>query len=250
MRKTFIGCVLSIVILGTLGVATVAEAAPRVMKGNPAEVQATTASQGENAENNTETVEMETKVTQENPEIQTVVPNQQETTPVENTPENTSEPQEQRELTEEEKMEVFSPVTATEPTEGTAGRLFLKDGWSVALYYSDPWDFNKTQEIVNEYDSAAYCYDRNDNTVLIADHSSQGFIRVKDYKVGDTFEIVKDGVTHKYQCISYYEDATWENGDAYLPDGRSIWKGDSPIITQTCNNAEGTSITIQYWREV
>ena len=80
---------------------------------------------------------------------------------------------------------------------------------------------------------------------------ARGFGLIKSLKAGDTFFVIKDGEKHTYRCVSYYGDAYRDSeGHGFLPDGRDyVDDGDTAIVTQTCNDATGNSVTVQYWVE-
>ena len=139
------------------------------------------------------------------------------------------------------------PTPETEQTLGTAGRLYFDNGWSVALNDSTGQEASRTQEYTDAQDSAVYISDNG--KIMIADHANQGFDIIKEYGIGSTARIKgPDGTERNIVCTAYYDNAYWDNGYTYLPDGRSIWDAsDGEIGMQTSNNESGTSITISYW---
>lgn len=133
--------------------------------------------------------------------------------------------------------------------EGTEGRMYIR-GWSVPLYTASFEDPDRMQEIVDAPQSASWTV-TPEGITHIADHAGQGFRLIKSLKAGDTFFVIKDGEKHTYRCVSYYGDAYRDSeGHGFLPDGRDyVDEGDTAIVTQTCNDATGNSVTVQYWIE-
>lgn len=160
----------------------------------------------------------------------------------------TAEP-EPSETPDAEKEGEEKTVVRKEPL-GTAGRLYFDDGWSVALNYADSNDTENAQTLADAWDSA--CYMEASGKTMIADHATQGFDIILNYKEGTRATLVDaDGNETRIICKSVYKDAYWEDGFTHLPDGRGIWgASDGSIGMQTSTNSDGTEVFISYWDPV
>ena len=118
---------------------------------------------------------------------------------------------------------------------GDKGRLIIPSvGVSVALYQCDWFDKSHGgQTCVDNYDSAAWLVSENtpdfwsdyfDNSVIIADHTEQGFNAIKSMTYGDIAYIYNsDGTCEKYEHIK--TDYNGSNVNTYLPDlNYNLWK--------------------------
>ena len=118
---------------------------------------------------------------------------------------------------------------------GDKGRLIIPSvGVSVALYQCDWFDKSHGgQTCVDNYDSAAWLVSENtpdfwsdyfDNSVIIADHTEQGFNAIKSMTCGDIAYIYNsDGTCEKYEHIK--TDYNGSNVNTYLPDlNYNLWK--------------------------
>ena len=163
-------------------------------------------------------------------------------------PEETAEP-EPSETPDAEKEGDEKTVVRKEPL-GTAGRLYFDEGWSVALNYADSNDTESAQTLADAWDSA--CYMEASGKTMIADHATQGFDIILNYKEGTRATLVDaDGNETRIICKSVYKDAYWEDGFTHLPDGRGIWgASDGSIGMQTSTNSDGTEVFISYWDPV
>lgn len=125
---------------------------------------------------------------------------------------------------------------------GTYGRLYIP-GHSVALY-----DYNvytnssySLQEIVDDYDSAAYYLNRN--KLVIADHNYQGFSILASLYEGSTSYIeFEDGSTIQYTLINITKG--YNTGpDLVDTEGNSFFNMESDIIMYTCYD-DGIMVTL------
>ena len=117
---------------------------------------------------------------------------------------------------------------------GDKGRLIIPSvGVSVALYQCDWFDkTGKGQACVDNYDSAAwlvaesipeYWADYFDNSVIIADHTEQGFNAIKSMTYGDIAYIYNNGTCEKYEYVK--TDYNGSNVENYIPERNyNLWK--------------------------
>lgn len=118
---------------------------------------------------------------------------------------------------------------------GDRGRLIIPNvGVSVALYQCDWFDkTGKGQTCVDSYDSAAWLVAENipdywadyfDNSVIIADHTEQGFNAIKSMTCGDIAYIYNsDGSCEKYEYVK--TDYNGSNVENYIPERNyNLWK--------------------------
>ena len=130
---------------------------------------------------------------------------------------------------------------------GTDGRLVIPGlDINVALNYCNPdEDEAYAQYVTDLEDSACFCY-RN-NTIVIGDHSSQGFSPLYDTYIGQKAHIVHaDGSVINLVCTRITEHGT---NDDYLYDeyGNIASFCSQPFIMYTCNPAGWWDVTITYW---
>lgn len=148
--------------------------------------------------------------------------------------------------------ELIQPTPSPTPYEekfGDAGRLYLTDLFSVALYTSG--NGKTSQDIVDEEDSA-WTYSGWGNTV-IGDHFDDGFYRIRLLQPGDTCYILQeDGSRANYECVRIDKNGTNTGGDVLDSNGNSAFDDpDSDMFMYTCNPAGGgKSVTIVYWINV
>lgn len=105
----------------------------------------------------------------------------------------------------------------TPPGNGTAGRLYFPNGYSVGLNYADAYNLEEQQYQTDKWDSACYSVS-DEGVILIADHAYQGFSIIRKCDIGDLCKI--NELT--YMCVSKYTDASWSDGYCILPDGKAI----------------------------
>ena len=118
---------------------------------------------------------------------------------------------------------------------GDRGRLIIPSvGVSVALYKCDWFEQNNHgQTCVDKYDSAAWLVSENtpdfwsdyfDNSVIIADHTEQGFNAIKSMTCGDIAYIYNsDGTCEKYEYVK--TDYNGSNVNVYIPEiNYNLWK--------------------------
>ena len=162
---------------------------------------------------------------------------------MENTPEST--PESSAESVDSESSAESSAESSSTPVSdwdyydggryGDKGRLIIPSvGVSVALYQCDWFDKSHGgQTCVDNYDSAAWLVSENtpdfwsdyfDNSVIIADHTEQGFNAIKSMTCGDIAYIYNsDGTCEKYEHIK--TDYNGSNVNTYLPDlNYNLWK--------------------------
>ena len=155
---------------------------------------------------------------------------------IESTPESSEE---SIENTPESSAESSTPVSDWDYYDGgrygDKGRLIIPSvGVSVALYQCDWFDKSHGgQTCVDNYDSAAWLVAENipdywadyfDNSVIIADHTEQGFNAIKSMTYGDIAYIYNsDGTCEKYEHIK--TDYNGSNVDTYIPElNYNLWK--------------------------
>ena len=155
---------------------------------------------------------------------------------IESTPESSAE---SIESTPESSAESSVPVSDWDYYDGgrygDKGRLIIPSvGVSVALYQCDWFDkTGKGQACVDNYDSAAWLVAENipdywadyfDNSVIIADHTEQGFNAIKSMTCGDIAYIYNsDGTCEKYEHIK--TDYNGSNVENYIPERNyNLWK--------------------------
>lgn len=139
--------------------------------------------------------------------------------------------------------EDYSPATETNyETFGTYGRLYVS-WYDVALY-----DYNvntnstaSLQELVDNYDSAAYYY--NKGKLVIADHNYQGFSVLGSLSEGTTSYIkFADGSTIGYSLIKKAKG--YNTGpDLVDTEGNSFYGMDASLIMYTCYE-DGIMVTL------
>ena len=175
----------------------------------------------------------------------------EESTPAESSeesePEETTEsyvyyietsPEESIDNTPESSAESSAPVSDWDYYDGgrygDKGRLIIPNvGVSVALYQCDWFDkTGKGQTCVDSYDSAAWLVAENipdywadyfDNSVIIADHTEQGFNAIKSMTYGDIAYIYNNGSCEKYEYVK--TDYNGSNVENYIPERNyNLWK--------------------------
>ena len=161
----------------------------------------------------------------------------------ESTPAESSEESEPEETTESyvyyiDSAESSAPVSDWDYYDGgrygDKGRLIIPNvGVSVALYQCDWFDkTGKGQTCVDSYDSAAWLVAENipdywadyfDNSVIIADHTEQGFNAIKSMTYGDIAYIYNNGTCEKYEYVK--TDYNGSNVENYIPERNyNLWK--------------------------
>ena len=154
---------------------------------------------------------------------------------IESTPESSAESVDSESSTESSSTPVSDWDYYDGGRYGDRGRLIIPSvGVSVALYKCDWFEQNNHGQIcVDNYDSAAWLVSENipdfwteyfDNSVIIADHTEQGFNAIKSMKCGDIAYIYNsDGTCEKYEHIK--TDYNGSNVNTYLPDlNYNLWK--------------------------
>lgn len=205
---------------------------------SPEHVEETVESSEESIENTPESSEESVEVESSEESIESTPESSAESIEAESTPEES--PEESIESTPESSAESSStPVSDWDYYDGgrygDRGRLIIPSvGVSVALYQCDWFDKSHGgQTCVDNYDSAAWLVSENtpdfwsdyfDNSVIIADHTEQGFNAIKSMTCGDIAYIYNsDGTCEKYEYIK--TDYNGSNVNTYLPDlNYNLWK--------------------------
>ncbi len=118
---------------------------------------------------------------------------------------------------------------------GSAGRIYLSNGYSAAAYAGSLWDAGYTQSLINNGDSAFVDYSFN----YIADHAAQGFWF--DYGTTLTWTYA-DGSSRTYTCTRVL---TGPKGSWDCYEGFDVLDGaGGQLITQTC---AGDGLRWGYW---
>lgn len=198
----------------------------------------------ESSEDSIEVESSEESIEVESSEESTPAESSEESEPEETTETSSEEspeesPEESIESTPESSAESSVPVSDWDYYDGghygDKGRLIIPSvGVSVALYKCDWFDKSHGgQTCVDNYDSAAWLVSENtpdfwsdyfDNSVIIADHTEQGFNAIKSMMCGDIAYIYNsDGTCEKYEHIK--TDYNGSNVDTYIPDlNYNLWK--------------------------
>ena len=201
----------------------------------------------ESVESSEESIEVESS----EESIESSAESSEEATPAESSgesePEETTEsyvyyietsPEESIDSTPESSAESSVPVSDWDYYDGghygDKGRLIIPNvGVSVALYQCDWFDkTGKGQTCVDSYDSAAWLVAENipdywadyfDNSVIIADHTEQGFNAIKSMTCGDVAYIYNNGTCEKYEYVK--TDYNGSNVENYIPERNyNLWK--------------------------
>ena len=139
-----------------------------------------------------------------------------------------------------------TPTPTPAPTNyGTAGRLYIGNLFSVALYSSDG---RTAQEIVDEADSA--WIHRGWGNTIIGDHFDDGFYRIRFLQPGDICYILhEDGSREEFVCVRVDQNGANTGGDVLDSTGASAFDDpNSDMFMYTCNPAnDWRSVTVVYW---
>lgn len=198
----------------------------------------------EHVEESVESSEESIEVESSEESIESTPESSEESVESESSAESSSTPEESPEESIESTPESSAESSSTPVSDwdyydggryGDKGRLIIPSvGVSVALYQCD-W-FNKTgkgQTCVDNYDSAAWLVAENipdywadyfDNSVIIADHTEQGFNAIKSMTYGDVAYIYNsDGTCEKYEYVK--TDYNGSNVENYIPERNyNLWK--------------------------
>lgn len=146
--------------------------------------------------------------------------------------------------------ELIQPKPSPTPYEekfGDAGRLYIGNLYSVALYTSSG---NRTaQSIIDEEDSAWYY--QNWSSTIIGDHFSDGFYRIRLLKPGSTCYILQeDGFRQDFVCVRVDLEGQNTGTDVLDSNGNSAFDDpDSDMFMYTCNpGTDWHSVTVVYWK--
>ena len=132
---------------------------------------------------------------------------------------------------------------------GDFGRLMFADGsYSAALYYEVEDD--PAQAIVDAEDSAVATRRKEypDSTLVIADHTDQGFAVLYDAKPGETAAYIfkTEDEAEEYVCEDKFQG---HNNLQYLTDedGNDLSFAPTDLVMYTCNES-WENVTITYWK--
>ena len=134
---------------------------------------------------------------------------------------------------------------------GNLGRLYINScGINVALFYASIYSGNHSQQVVDNWDSAAYMANAAEyyGYELIGDHVHQGFSGIKSAVPGSTRATMDFGTyTRSLICVAGYKGYNGYNGESGLfrLDGTPIIGGEGRVCMYTCNS-DGT-IYITFW---
>ena len=131
---------------------------------------------------------------------------------------------------------------------GNLGRLLIPDvEIDVALFSA----YSNAQQIVDNYDSAAYLDWDDKPDVMIADHDFQGFTMIRYVDIGSTEAyIVSSNGTRTFCCVDLIPNAINTSTDLVYPDMTSVFDAyTGKYFMYTCNG-DGRSVTITVWEEV
>lgn len=144
--------------------------------------------------------------------------------------------------------DLLSALKAT-GEQGTKGRLIFKElDMSMALYLSDQDEGPDAQTIVNEEDSAVWFMWFGCKSPIIADHSYQGFEKIKESQIGDTCYILYGDSYQVYRCRDTDPNAINELNNLLLSDGSNIMRENNPgfLYMYTCNE-DWEHVTVVTW---
>lgn len=118
---------------------------------------------------------------------------------------------------------------------GDVGRLMIPSvGVDVAVYYADETQGDYAQAIVDRQDSAVYTI-WHGGIPYIADHWSQGFINIKDCKIGTKAYLKRPGSIDVFECVEVTTGHNLET-DMITEDGIYIEnKQGCDLCMFTCN---------------
>lgn len=134
---------------------------------------------------------------------------------------------------------------------GNLGRLYINScGINVALFYASIYSGNHSQQVVDNWDSAAYMANAAGyyGYELIGDHVHQGFSGIKSAVPGSTRATMDFGTyTRSLICVAGYKGYNGYNGESGLfrLDGTPLIGGEGQVCMYTCNS-DGT-IYITFW---
>ena len=182
--------------------------------------------------------------------------------PSSNTGSTSEEPSAIRDSSEEQPTNADNPSKSTPPSStdttapvipalpgetGDFGRLLLGE-YTAALYYSV--DDDEAQQIVDAEDSAVATRRKEypDSTLVIADHTNQGFRVLYDVTPDETkaFLYRPDGTVTVYLCTKKFNG---HNNLSYLTDedGNDLSFAPVDLVMYTCNET-WENVTITYWK--
>lgn len=133
---------------------------------------------------------------------------------------------------------------------GSYGRVKIEDAdIDVALFYTK--DLSKLQQLTDAEDSAAM-FKWKDGNVIVADHSNQGFGNLREFTPDNSYAYITtaEGV-ETYKCVEKVSNG-WNLGSTLaFADKTAIGtKYTGSLILYTCNNKDGTRVTITVWEKV
>lgn len=134
--------------------------------------------------------------------------------------------------------------------QGTHGRFYIDDLFIDVAIYDVPGGA-EAQEIIDAEDSAVFMpFGVQD---CIGDHAHQGnFTAIRNVVPGETIARVEYlGVVTEFVCTAVFHDG--QNIRSTLIDGNGNdvkTMNEGGLVTYTCNNDAGDSVTIAYWTQI
>ena len=132
-------------------------------------------------------------------------------------------------------------------TYGTAGRFIIQDvGVSVPLYFRAK---GNGQDVVDREDSALLYPKFRGGCDQVADHSAQGFDKIKQCKLGTFAAIQTPNSTQVYLCIAI-STGTNTGNDLITTGGLKASKCKwADLCAYCCNDAQGKSISMVFFKK-
>lgn len=131
---------------------------------------------------------------------------------------------------------------------GTAGRFIIPEvGVSVPLYTTT----NKSgQDIVDREDSARLCLKFNGGCDYVADHSAQGFDKIRRCRLSDAAYIQTATSTQVYICTALTIEGQNVGTDIITASGARVSKCTwADLCAYCCNDATGKSVTMVFFKK-
>ncbi len=133
---------------------------------------------------------------------------------------------------------------------GNYGRITIEDAdIDVALFYTK--DLSKLQKLTDAEDSAAM-FNWKDGNVIVADHSNQDFGALHTFTPDNSYAYITtaDGV-ETYKCVEKINNG-WNLGSTLAFENKTALgtKYTNNLVLYTCNNKDGTRVTITVWEKV
>ena len=136
-------------------------------------------------------------------------------------------------------------TTTTTTKEGTAGLLTIPSvGVSVPLYSTT--NCKDYQKVVDAENSALYTTFMGKK--MIADHAHQGFSKMKNSKVGTVAYIQKGNTKQTLVCTAKYTNGVNKGNGIMIGNTYADQMKDGDLFMYTCNDSEGISVTVTFWK--